>query len=379
MRTLKTGQNMSTHTPFEPAWAAESVEEGHPDKVADAIADALVDAWLERDPFARVAAEVLVKGNRVTVAGEIDSCERVDVAGAIRKAVARIGYLHPNEGFSAQALQVDDQLHRRTTHPGADVFQTGNAGAGDQALVYGYATDETEERLPLSLVLAHRLTHGLSQLRRGAGSDWMRPDGKALVTLRDGRLDGVVLAYCLAPEVELQDQEELKDLVQREVVEPALGSWMHDGVRAFLNPGGPFFEGGPAGDAGVTGRKLMVDTYGGLARHGGGGFSGKDGTKVDRSAAYFARWVARSIVDQGIARRAEVRLAYAIGREEPVVFAVDTLGTGDQEAAERFLGQTDPRPAAIIDQFQLRRPLYRATTQYGHFGKPELPWEQTGY
>lgn len=370
---------MSTLTPFKPAWAAESVEEGHPDKVADAIADALVDAWVKRDPFARVAAEVLVKGNRVTVAGEIDSCERVDVPGVIRKAVSAIGYTHPEEVFSAGALQVDDQLHRRTTHPGRDVFQAGNAGAGDQALIYGYATDETEERLPVPLVLAHRLTRGLSELRRGAGAEWMRPDGKALVSFEDGRVGGVVLAYCLAPGLDEQAQVELEGWVRREVVEPALGEWMHDGVRAFLNPGGPFFEGGPAGDAGVTGRKLMVDTYGGLARHGGGGFSGKDGTKVDRSAAYFARWVARSVVDRGLARRAEVRLAYAIGREEPVAFAVDTLGTGDQEAAERFLGQTDPRPAAIIDQFQLRRPLYRATTQYGHFGKPHLPWEQAGY
>jgi S-adenosylmethionine synthetase len=255
----------------------------------------------------------------------------------------------------------------------------GNAGAGDQALVYGYATDETEERLPLSLVLAHRLARRLSELRRGAGSEWMRPDGKALVTLRGGQVDGVVLAFCLAPGLDEQKQEELNRLVQREVVEPALGPRMHDGVRSYLNPGGPFFEGGPAGDAGVTGRKLMVDAYGGLARHGGGGFSGKDGTKVDRSAAYFARWVARSVVDRGMARRAEVRLAYAIGREEPVVFAVDVLGTGDQRAAEQFLAQTDPRPAAIIDQFQLRRPIYRSTTQYGHFGKPELPWEQTGY
>ncbi len=370
---------MSTHTPFKPAWAAESVEEGHPDKVADAIADALVDAWIGRDPHARVAAEVLVKGNRVTVAGEIDSCERIDVPGVIRKAVASIGYTHSADAFNAHALQVDDQLHRRTTHPGRDVFQAGNAGAGDQALIYGYATDETEERLPLPCVLAHRLTRGLAALRRGAGAAWMRPDGKSLVALKGGRVASVVLVHCLAPGVDEQGLQALEDLVRQEVVGQALGPWMHEGVRTLLNPGGPFVEGGPAGDAGVTGRKLMVDTYGGLARHGGGGFSGKDGTKVDRSAAYFARWVARSIVDQGIAQRAEVRLAYAIGREEPVVFAVDVLGTGDQRAAEQFLGQTDPRPAAIIDQFQLRRPIYHATTQYGHFGKPDLPWEQTGY
>lgn len=356
---------MSTHLLLEakPRVAvAESVEAGHPDKVADAIADALVDAHLSADSDARVAVEVLVKGDQIIVAGEVDAPVRLDPEPVVRKVVRDLGYTHSDDPFHADTVRITDLLERQSTRPAGDVFRQGNRGAGDQSIVYGYATDETPERLPAALVTAHRLVRELEGLRKAGTLPLLRPDAKSLV-----RGDWALLSFRLSPDATAADWDEAKDRVRDHLGLPAL----------VLNPGGPFVEGGPAADAGVTGRKLMVDSYGGLARHGGGGFSGKDPTKVDRSAAYFARWVARSIVDRGLAPKAEVRIAYAIGQEEPVAFDVTTLGTGDQLAAEAYLLHFDARPEALIERLGLRVPLYRETTAYGHFGKPHLPWENT--
>lgn len=354
---------MSTHPPFEekPRVAvAESVEAGHPDKVADAIADAVVDAYMHADSDARVAAEVLVKGDQIVVAGEIDATVQLDLEPVVRSAVRDLGYVHGDDPFHADTARITDLLEWQSTRPAGGVFHGGNFGAGDQSIVYGYATDETPERLPAALVTAHRLVRELAALR--GDLPLLRPDAKSLVW--DG---GAVLSFRLSPAATGADWDEAKARVAAHLGVPGL----------VLNPGGPFVEGGSAADTGVTGRKLMVDSYGGLARHGGGAFSGKDPTKVDRSGAYFARWVARSIVDRGLARRAEVRIAYVIGQERPVGFEVQTFGTGDQAAAEAYLLHFDARPAALIERLGLRAPIYRSTTAYGHFGKPHLPWENT--
>lgn len=357
--------------------SSESVTEGHPDKVCDWIADSILDAFLEQDPDAKVACEVLCKGGDVVLAGEITSPATVDLELVTRDAIAGIGYTDPCQKFCAEKVRVTSILqHQRTgEYPrgtgDGDIF-----AATDQGIVHGYATRETPEMLPLPLVLAHRITATLAAERKSGRLPWLRPDAKAQATVlyeegRPRRLETVVVSTQHAPDIDLK---ELREVLSR-VLPEVCGDWWPPG-RFLINPAGAFVLGGPEGDCGVTGRKIIADTYGGAARHGGGAFSGKDAGKTDRSAAYFARMVARQIVLRGIADRAEVGLAYAIGVQEPVGIAVDTHGTGCRATALDYARRFDFRPAAMVERLGLRRPIFRSTTNYGHFGKPELPWEK---
>lgn len=365
---------MSKHTHSETrCWSAESVTEGHPDKVADGIADAVLDAGLACNGFAQVACEVLVKGGLVVLAGEIEAGLALDPAAVVREAVRGIGYTDAARPFHADGIQIIDALERMPVGICAseDV-------ANDQGIVYGYACNETPERLPLPVVCAHRITSALAAARKSGVAPWLRPDGKAQVTVRyaGGRPLEVETVVVSAHHADEMDVEAVRTWLRDVLVPQALGGHWHAGIEVLANGAGAFVVGGPEGDCGVTGRKLMVDTYGGIARHGGGAFSGKDASKLDRSAAYFARWVANGIVKRQIAERVEVSLGYAIGHSRPVTLHVDTLGTGDAAAALHFARTFDYRPAAIAERLQLRRPIYRATTNYGHFGKLNLTWEQ---
>ena len=360
-------------TPIRPyLFTSESVTEGHPDKVCDLIADTVLDAHLARDPRSRVACEVLCKGPNVVLAGEITSDGLLDadeLDRLTRQVVAEVGYVDESEEFHPRGIRVSNFLSRQSQEISDGVTRatdsTGDQGAGDQGLMFGYATAETPELLPLPIVLAHRLARGLAEARRSAEVPWLRPDGKTQVTVayEDGlpsRVETVLVST----------QHVAGTLGPR-----ALGPWMRDGIRFVANPSGSFVLGGPSADAGVTGRKIIVDSYGGAARHGGGAWSGKDPSKVDRSGAYFCRWAARQVVARGLARRAEIQVSYAIGEARPVSVYVETFGTGDPRAAEQFVSGLDFRPAAICEHLDLRRPIYRQTTNYGHLGKPGLPWE----
>jgi S-adenosylmethionine synthetase len=360
---------------------SESVAEGHPDKVADFISDSILDAYLARDPHTRVACETLCKSGVVVLAGEIRSPERVEHLQVVREAIRRIGYTDPGQRFNADGVQIVEYLTGQSWEIGRGVDAATNAageqGAGDQGLMFGYASDETPELMPLPLLLAHRLARGLSEDRRGGRAPFLRPDAKTQVSVRyeDGR-------PCQLTDVVVSTQHQADasaDLIRAYVVDVLaareLAAWLHPDVRFHVNPAGTFVEGGPSVDCGLTGRKVVVDTYGGAARHGGGCFSGKDPSKVDRSGAYFARYVARQVVLAGLARRAEIQVSYAIGEPRPVSLSVDTFGSGDPHAAAGFVAGFDFRPAAIIERLDLLRPIYRETTNYGHFGRPGLPWE----
>lgn len=360
------------------SFTSESVSEGHPDKVADTIADAVLDAYLALDPDARVACEVLCKQGTVVIAGEIDAQASVDHAAVAREAIAAIGYTDEAKAFCAQRVEVVDLVGRQSGNIGQGIVARGELGAGDQGLIFGYATDETPHLMPLPLVCAHGLMAELARLRKGGELPWCGPDAKAQITVaydgdRPAELTHVVLSTQHAADMPVA---EVQRWLTEEFVPRTLGSRWHPGIVVHANPAGAFVEGGPEADCGVTGRKIIVDSYGGMARHGGGAFSGKDATKVDRSAAYFARFVARAIVERGLARTAELGVCYAIGRAEPVALRVDTRGTGDDAAALHFAKTFDYRPAAIIERLGLRSPLYRRTTNYGHFGKADLPWER---
>lgn len=361
---------------------SESVAEGHPDKVADFISDAILDAYLERDPHTRVACETLCKSGVVVLAGEIRSPERVEHLQVVRDAIRRIGYSDPAERFNADGVQIVEYLTGQSWEIGRGVDAATNAageqGAGDQGLMFGYASDETPELMPLPILLAHRLARGLSDDRRSGRVPFLRPDGKTQVSVRyeDGQpreLTDVVVstqhARDVAPDV-------VRGYVVDVLAQRELGPWLHPGVRFHVNPAGTFVEGGPSADCGLTGRKIVVDTYGGAARHGGGCFSGKDPSKVDRSGAYFARFVARQVVRSGLAKRVEIQVSYAIGVARPVSLSVDTYGTGDPHEAAAFVAGFDFRPAAISERLGLLRPIYRKTTNHGHFGRPGLPWEE---
>lgn len=356
-------------------FTSESVAEGHPDKVCDWIADSVLDAYLARDPSARVAIEVMVKLGRVFLAGEVTSGARVDLRPVVRGAVRELGYTDPREPFHAEGVRISSLV----THQSPEIGRGVDAGgAGDQGIMFGYATDETPELMPLPILLAHRLGRTLAEHRRAGTVDWLGPDAKTQVSVRyqDGRpaeVTDVLVSTQHAPEV---GPDQVRGFVASVIVPEALVGWAAPGLRLLVNPAGTFVRGGPSVDAGVTGRKIIVDTYGGMGRHGGGAFSGKDPTKVDRSGAYFCRFVARQIVKAGLARRAEVQVAYAIGVPRPVAVKVDTFGTGHAGAAEEFVqANFDFRPAAILERLDLRRPIYRQTTHYGHFGKPHLSWE----
>ncbi len=360
---------------------SESVTEGHPDKVADAIADAILDAYLALDPRSRVACEVLCKSGVVVLAGEISSVAGLDHLEIVRSAVRQIGYHDDREAFSAEGLQVLQHITGQSWEIGRSVdprtSPVGEQGAGDQGIVFGYASDETPERMPLPILLAHRLAQGLARDRQSGEVAWLRPDGKTQVSVayQDGRPIRVTDVVVSAQHTVDVDLETVRRYVKNSLAPRALGGWLDRGTRFTVNPGGSFVKGGPQADAGLTGRKIVVDTYGGAARHGGGALSGKDPSKVDRSGAYFCRYVARQVVGAGLAARVEIQVAYAIGLAQPVALRVDTFGTGDRRAVAEFVSGFDFRPAAIIERLDLLRPIYRQTTNYGHFGRPGLPWE----
>jgi len=376
-------------------FTSESVTEGHPDKIADQISDAVLDAILAEDPMGRVACESFVITGQVHIAGEITTSTYADIPKIVRSTIADIGYNHSLVGFDAAtcgvsvsideqsadiALGVDASLETKAGN--ADPFES--TGAGDQGMMFGYASRETEQLMPLPIVLAHDLTRELARVRKSGGLAWLRPDAKSQVTVEyDGhtpvRVDAVVISTQHDPDVSL---DEIRRSVSEQIIDAVIPANLRDrDTRIFVNPTGRFVIGGPMGDAGLTGRKIIADTYGGMARHGGGAFSGKDPTKVDRSAAYAARYVAKHLVAAGLADRCEVQVAYAIGVSHPVSVLVETFGTGtlSEERIAQLVGEFfDLRPAAIIANLDLRRPIYRQTAAYGHFGRPDLdlPWER---
>ncbi|ACB61735.1 MULTISPECIES: methionine adenosyltransferase [Exiguobacterium] len=380
-------------------FTSESVTEGHPDKICDQISDSILDAILAADPNARVAAETSVTTGLVLVAGEITTSTYVDIPKVVRETIREIGYTRAKYGFDADtcavltsideqsadiALGVDQALEAREGNMSDEEIDA--IGAGDQGLMFGYATKETPELMPLPISLSHKLARRLAEVRKNGQLDYLRPDGKTQVTVEYNennepvRVDTIVISTQHAEEVTLEQiQADLKE----HVIAPVIPTEYIDAdTKFFINPTGRFVIGGPQGDAGLTGRKIIVDTYGGYARHGGGAFSGKDPTKVDRSAAYAARYVAKNLVAAGLADKAEVQLAYAIGVAHPVSIAVDTFGTGklpEAQLVELVAENFDLRPAGIINMLDLRRPIYRQTAAYGHFGRTdiELPWEQT--
>jgi S-adenosylmethionine synthetase len=361
--------------------SSESVSEGHPDKVCDYIADSVLDAYLAQDPSSHVACEVMCKNNLVILGGEISSAGRVNYEELVRQAVREIGYVDNTEPFSADTLHLFLGISRQSAEIDQGVTaaknQDGEQGAGDQGMMYGYATDETPELMPLPVLLAHKLTRGLAEDRKAGTVDWLRPDSKSQVSVvYDGdtpvRVSHVLVSTQHRPTIR---QDGIREYVVGTLAPRVLGSWFNADVQVLVNPTGSFTHGGPSADCGVTGRKIIVDTYGGVGRHGGGAFSGKDPSKVDRSGAYFCRFVARQVVKHGLAKKAEIQVAYAIGRAQPVSVKVDTFGTGDARAAVELVRSFDFRPGAIVERLNLLRPFYRQTTNYGHFGKTELPWE----
>jgi S-adenosylmethionine synthetase len=357
------------------------VSEGHPDKVCDLIADSILDAYLERDRQARVACEVLCKDRTVVLAGEIGSraaVGSVDHDAIARAAVTQIGYVDPAEPFHADGVDIVDMLSAQSNEIASAVVHREDQGAGDQGIMFGYASDETPELMPLPISLAHRLARTLADDRRAGKRPWLRPDSKTQVTVRyEGNMPVAVTHVVVSTQHRAGvEHSAIADYVRRDLAPRALGEWHADDIEWVVNPSGSFVLGGPSADCGVTGRKIIVDSYGGAARHGGGAFSGKDASKVDRSGAYFGRFVTRQLVKAGIAKRAEVQVAYAIGVAKPLAVRVETFGTGDPAEAERFVAEFDFRPGAIIERLGLLQPLYRRTTNYGHFGRPGLPWEE---
>lgn len=365
-------------------FTSESVCEGHPDKVCDYIADSILDAYIACDPQSRVACEVLCKGNQVILAGEINSLAEVDHEAVVREAIRQIGYTDCRGAFAADVVSIQQFITQQASEiaQGVDAGKNlqGEQGAGDQGIMFGYATNETPELMPLPIILAHHLALGLAEDRRRGAHPWLGPDGKTQVSVRyEGNVPKQVTDVVVSAQHTLEvDQKAVQQYVVERLAPQALGHWYHRGINFVVNPTGSFTAGGPNVDCGVTGRKIIMDTYGGAARHGGGAFSGKDPSKVDRSGAYFCRYVARQVVRKGFAQKAEVQVAYAIGRAKPVAVRVETFGTGDASRAAEYVQRFDFRPAAIIEQLGLLRPIYRRTTNYGHFGKAGLPWETDG-
>jgi len=363
-------------------FTSESVTEGHPDKVADQISDAILDAILTDDSSARVACETLVTTGLAVVAGEITTDTYVPVPDIVRETIARIGYTDASYGFDAKTCAVMSTIDRQSP----DIAQgVDTGGAGDQGMMFGYATDETPELMPLPIQLAHRMTRALADFRRAGGKKWLRPDGKAQVTVvyEDHipiAVDTVVVSTQHSDDISTR---RLRQAITSEVIEPNIPAELRGrGIKYHINPTGRFVIGGPQGDAGLTGRKIIVDTYGGMGRHGGGAFSGKDPTKVDRSACYMARYVAKNLVAAGLASRVEVQLAYAIGVAEPVSVMVNTFGTGtlpEERLVEMVRATFVLTPKGMIETLKLRRPIYRKTAAFGHFGRTEetFTWELT--
>jgi S-adenosylmethionine synthetase len=363
-------------------FTSESVTEGHPDKIADQISDAVLDAVMKDDPTGRVACETLVTTGLVVVAGEITTTTYVDFSDLAREVIRDVGYNRAKFGFDAETCGVICTIHKQSPDIAMGV-DTG--GAGDQGLMFGFACDETPELMPMPIQLAHSLTHKLSEVRKQGVVDFFRPDGKSQVTVeyvdgRPARVDSVVISTQHSEKVSLKD---LQDAVRKHVIDPVVPKELVDKTTKYhINPTGRFVTGGPMGDAGLTGRKIIVDSYGGYSRHGGGAFSGKDPTKVDRSACYMARYIAKNIVAAGLATKVEVQLAYAIGVAEPVSVMADTFGTGtipNSQITELIRANFKLTPKGIIETLDLRRPIYRATAAYGHFGRkgPGFTWEKT--
>jgi S-adenosylmethionine synthetase len=364
-------------------FSSESVSEGHPDKVCDLIADAVLDACLEQDPHSHVACEVMCKHNTVVLGGEITTAARLNYEDIVRRTIREIGYTDPSEPFNADAAQVLLLLSRQSTEINQGVVHATDdqkeQGAGDQGIMFGYATDECEELMPLPILLAHRLTRGLAEDRRSGRHDWLRPDSKSQVSLvyRGNTPIEIATVLISTQHRDSVTRSDVQAYVERELAPRVLGQWYNPRAEFIVNPSGSFVLGGPSADCGVTGRKIIVDSYGGAGRHGGGAFSGKDPSKVDRSGAYYCRYVARRLVQAGFAHKAELQVAYAIGRAKPLSIKVDTFGTGDAQKAEKYVADNfDFRPANIIEELELLQPIYRQTTNYGHFGKAGLPWEK---
>ena len=378
-------------------FTSESVTEGHPDKIADQISDSVLDAILAQDPMGRVACETLITTGQVHVVGEITTKCYVDIPKIVRETIKKIGYTRAKYGFDAETCGILTSIDEQSADIAMGVDKALEAkkgtmddeieaiGAGDQGMMFGYATNETPEYMPLTISLAHKLARRLTEVRKSNELAYLRPDGKTQVTVayEDGKpvhIDTVVISTQHGPEVDLATIE--KDLIEK-VIKPILPTeLLDDTTKYFINPTGQFIIGGPQGDAGLTGRKIIVDTYGGMARHGGGAFSGKDPTKVDRSAAYAARYVAKNVVAAGLADKCEIQIAYAIGVARPVSIMVETFGTAKIDEAliaELIQKNFDLRPAAIINKLDLRRPIYSQTAAYGHFGRTDidLPWEHT--
>jgi S-adenosylmethionine synthetase len=363
-------------------FTSESVTEGHPDKIADQISDSILDAILAQDPMSRVACETLVTTGLALVAGEITTTAKIDYQDVVRKTITEVGYTRGKYGFDAETCAVLSSIHSQSPDIAMGV-DTG--GAGDQGLMFGYACNETDELMPLPIMLAHKLVKGLSCCRRDGSLDYLRPDGKSQVTVEyDGtkpiRIDAVVISSQHSP---LVSQETMREDITNKIIKTSMpANLMDKNTKIYVNPTGRFVVGGPHGDAGVTGRKIIVDTYGGYAPHGGGAFSGKDPTKVDRSACYMARYVAKNVVAAGLADRATVQLAYAIGVAEPVSVMVDTDGSGkipEPKITELVRQNFKLTPRGIHEELNLRRPIYTKTAAFGHFGRtePEFTWEKT--
>jgi S-adenosylmethionine synthetase len=377
-------------------FTSESVTEGHPDKMCDQISDAVLDACLEQDPSSRVACETATKTGYVMIMGEITTEAFVNFDELVRKVVIEIGYDRAKKGFdghtcgvlsaiASQSPDIDMGVSQSLEAKGGEDAELDAIGAGDQGMMFGYACNETPTLMPMPIYLAHKLTLRLTQVRKNGTLEWLRPDGKSQVTVeyaygKPKRVDTVLISTQHAPDV---SQEDIRAALIEHVINPVLPEDMvDDELKIFINPTGRFVIGGPLGDAGVTGRKIIVDTYGGMGRHGGGAFSGKDPTKVDRSAAYAARWAAKNVVAAGLAERCEIQVAYAIGVAHPLSVNVETFGTGaieDDKIADLITQHFDLRPGAIIRDLDLRKPIYRKTAAYGHFGREdvEFPWERT--
>ncbi|MBQ0721293.1 MAG: methionine adenosyltransferase [Gammaproteobacteria bacterium] len=368
-------------------FTSESVSEGHPDKMADQISDAILDAIIADDPNARVAVETLVKTGVAVIAGEVRTNTYVDLEDIVRNVILDIGYDSSDVGFDGATCAVFNAIGKQSVDiaVGVDEANDKDLGAGDQGLMFGYATNETDVLMPAPIFYAHRLVERQAYLRKHKILPWLRPDAKSQITLRYENglpvaIDAVVLSTQHSPDISLAD---LQEAIMEDVIKPILpADWLHKDTRYHINPTGQFIIGGPMGDCGLTGRKIIVDTYGGMAHHGGGAFSGKDPSKVDRSAAYAGRYVAKNIVAAGLAERCEIQVSYAIGVAEPTSIAVNTYGTGimsDERIAELVTKHFDLRPAGLIEMLQLKRPIYRQTAAYGHFGREEadFTWEKT--
>ena len=367
-------------------FTSESVSEGHPDKIADQISDAVLDAILAQDPMARVACESFVKTGMVLVGGEITTSAWVDIEELVRQTVRDIGYVHSDMGFDANSCAVLSAIGKQSPdiNRGVDRKDPKELGAGDQGLMFGYATNETGVLMPAPITYAHLLVKRQSEVRKSGVLPWLRPDAKSQITFAydsDGKIQGIDAVVLSTQHREDIEHDELVEAVQEEIIKPVLPKeWLTHQTKYFINPTGRFVIGGPMGDCGLTGRKIIVDTYGGMARHGGGAFSGKDPSKVDRSAAYAARYVAKNIVAAGLADRCEIQVSYAIGVAEPTSISVETFGTGklDESHLIKLVRQFfDLRPYGLIEMLDLKRPIYQATAAYGHFGREEFPWEKT--